>query len=194
MYILTNIEKLFKYIYQNINDSYLWVVELWPNFPLFLKYFYVTFLQLAHYFYNHICNHICVHVYIYTYTLLFLKNKNLNTLLFGELSSIPSSISGRTPAITQGDQEHIDPWILLNFPQCHSEKRDHLSNITEQMSGSALEIEFSRLTAQARSPYSSCLTDSTTPGYSGLALYKWGTIRASRTWGICYEVNLNTEI
>lgn len=107
------------------------------------------------------------------YTSIFnFKNKNLTTLLFGEFSSIPSSTSGRTSAVTQGDQEHITPWILLNFPECHSGKGDHLSNITEHISGSALAIEFSRLTAQARSPYSSCLTDSTTPSYSGLALYK----------------------
>lgn len=128
---------------------------------------------------------ICVHIHICTSIFNF-KNKNLNTLLFGEFSSIPLSTSGRTSAITQGDQEHIAPWILLNFPECHSGKGDHLSNITEQVSGSTLAIEFSRLIAQVRSPYSSYLTESSTPGYSGLALYKWGTIRANRTWGICY--------
>lgn len=78
----------------------------------------------------------------------------------------------RTPARTQAYQGHIPPWVLLSFPECHSGTRDHLSNIPEQMSDSALAMQFSRPAVCARSPYGSRLTDGTAPDDSSSALYE----------------------
>lgn len=76
----------------------------------------------------------------------------------------------RTSARAQAYQAHapLPPWVLLSFPECHSGNRGHLSNITEQMSGSVLAREFSRLAAQAPG----LPTAAASPGYSSSALYK----------------------
>lgn len=70
MCTLTNTEKLFKHIHQNISGSYLWVGKLWTNFTFFfLMLPYHNFLQ-AHI--TSIFIYICVSMYAHVYLFLFL--------------------------------------------------------------------------------------------------------------------------
>lgn len=138
MSVNSQTEKSFKHIHQNINGSYLWVVELWTGFTyISMSQFFLT---STYYFYIHI------HIYVYIFLILkagtcyFMSSLSFrHPLLQVELVGLGWD---RTSARTQAHQEYPPPWGLLSFPKCHSGNRGHLSNITEQMSGSALAGQF----------------------------------------------------
>lgn len=160
------------------------------------------FFTSTYYFYVHIYMrfYVCTCILI---SIFNFKNRNLNTCYF--LSPLPFLYPllqvalvgpgwGRTSTGTQARPGAHFPlsltplsWVLLR--ERRSVVQYYRANEWQCPGHRILKAGCSGQVSPQQLPH-----DGTTLGYSSLALYKWGTIGASRICRICYKVDLSSAI